>query len=203
MEGGSQLCGLIYLLPPISSANSHLFQASMNFNMFQKMFGSDAMQNVLFLSHDTHSPCTFLSADFLPLSQQGFRPIYCNRSRSTVHSSIRTLVQFAPRALRIQRELLEHGLDITRTCAYAELMTSLALEERYYQQALNMYATDGQAGGFSDACCQSPLSLVAYMRRATCSRLTSKLMAVQFVDTKLSLAFRQARTFWKVQVGSI
>ncbi len=199
MEGGDLLCGVIYFLPPIPPAGVHLFQVSMNFNMLQNICGSEAMKNVLFLSTNTRSPWTFFSADFLPLLRQGLGPIGYDWLQNAARSSIRRLIHFAPCALRIQRELVEYGWDITKTCAHAGLMSCIARENSFYLEALMECSTDGRVDRPSYACSRGPPDLVAYMRRATCSRLSTKLAALQSADEKLSETYHHARTFWKAQ----
>ena len=113
--------------------------------MFRKLCGTTALQNVVIVTNmwgDVNLSTGEAREDQLRNDDKFFKPVLENRARMARHDDtassakqiIRLILGNRPLPLRIQRELVSRGGDITKTSAGEELNRELNAQIRKYQK---------------------------------------------------------------------
>ena len=108
-----------------------------NFSMFRNLCGDETLGNVVIVTNmwGEVSPEKGAARElelrtdgilFKPVVDKGALMLRHDRTLASAHAILRHIVDNRPKALRIQRELVDEGKDITQTAAGVELDRELA-----------------------------------------------------------------------------
>lgn len=134
-ESGYKLSGIIYMHRISDFRMTGVSRR--NFSMFRKLCGDETLRNVIIATNmwgevtpeRGEARERELATDdilFKPVLEKGARMVRHDNSYQSAQSILRLLVNKTPRALRIQRELVDERKDISQTAAGAELARELA-----------------------------------------------------------------------------
>lgn len=118
-----------------------------NFSMFRKLCGDETLRNVVIVTNmwsevtpekGAARELELRSDDILFKSviDKGALMVRHDNSIGSAQAILRHLVDNPPRALRIQRELVDEGKDITQTAAGVELNRELAILQQKHMEEL-------------------------------------------------------------------
>ncbi|KAJ3559130.1 hypothetical protein NM688_g525 [Phlebia brevispora] len=144
-ENGHKLSGVIYMHRISDFRVGGI--AKRNFNMFRKLCGDDSLKNVVIVTNmwsevspergaaREHELCTD-EILFKPVIDKGAEMLRHDNTLQSAQAILWHLVNKRPRALRIQRELVDEGKDITQTAAGEELDRELVEMAKKHAQQL-------------------------------------------------------------------
>jgi energy-coupling factor transporter ATP-binding protein EcfA2 len=144
-EAGLKLSGVIYMHRISDFRVGGI--AKRNFNMFRKLCGDESLKNVVLVTNmwgQVDPEIGNAREEQLRTDELLFKPVFDKgammmRHDNTVESAeaiLRHLVNKRPRALRIQRELVDEGKDIMDTSAGVELDRELAEMAKKHKEEL-------------------------------------------------------------------
>ncbi|KAF7789639.1 hypothetical protein EIP86_000585 [Pleurotus ostreatoroseus] len=121
--------------------------AKRNFNMFRKLCGDETLQNVVIVTNMWGEVTPERGAAreqelrtdevlFKPVIDKGAQMLRHENTLQSAHAILWHLINNRPQALRIQRELVDEGKDITQTAAGEELDRELAELARKHAEQL-------------------------------------------------------------------
>ncbi|EKM58588.1 uncharacterized protein PHACADRAFT_90161, partial [Phanerochaete carnosa HHB-10118-sp] len=143
-ENGYKLSGIIYMHRISDFRMGGISRR--NLNMFRKLCGDEALGNVVVVTNMWGEVTSERGAArehqlrtderlFAPVLQGGATMLRHDNTYESAQAILAHLVGNRPRALRIQRELVDEGRDIAETAAGAELGSELeALRKRHAEE---------------------------------------------------------------------
>ena len=150
-QSGRKLSGLIYMHRISDFRVGGISRR--NFSMFRKLCGDETLNNVLIVTN-MWSEVTpekgaarehELQTDdllFAPVLRKGALMLRHDNSLATAQAIMRQIVSNRPKALAIQRELVDEGKDITETAAGVELDKELAAMRKKHMEELSEIQRD-------------------------------------------------------------
>lgn len=118
-----------------------------NFSMFRKLCGDETLNNVVIVTNMWGEVTAERGAArehelrtddilFKPVLDKGALMLRHDATTGSAHAILRHLVDNRPQVLRIQRELVDEGKDITQTAAGEELNRELAIMQQKHMEQL-------------------------------------------------------------------
>ncbi|KAJ7476013.1 P-loop containing nucleoside triphosphate hydrolase protein [Mycena latifolia] len=144
-EAGKKLAGVIYM-HRISDVRMGGI-STRNFKMFRQLCGESTLKNVVIVTNMWgevglevgEAREAELASDerfFKPVLDKGARMLRHDNDAASTQAILHYLVGNQPRALRIQRELVDQGKDISQTAAGEELDRELAEQINRHKQEI-------------------------------------------------------------------
>ncbi|KAJ7285185.1 P-loop containing nucleoside triphosphate hydrolase protein [Mycena rebaudengoi] len=144
-ENGKKLAGVIYM-HRISDVRMGGI-STRNFKMFRQLCGESSLRNVVIvttmwsevgLAVGEAREAELAAEDrfFKPVLDKGARLLRHDNNTASGHAILHYLVDNQPRALRIQRELVDQGKDISQTAAGEELNRELAEQLKRHREEM-------------------------------------------------------------------
>ncbi|KAJ7476014.1 P-loop containing nucleoside triphosphate hydrolase protein [Mycena latifolia] len=144
-EAGKKLAGVIYM-HRISDVRMGGI-STRNFKMFRQLCGESTLKNVVIVTNMWgevglevgEAREAELASDerfFKPVLDKGARMLRHDNNAASAQAILHYLVGNQPRALRIQRELVDQGKDISQTAAGEELNRELAEQINRHKQEM-------------------------------------------------------------------
>lgn len=144
-KSGHKLSGVIYMHRISDFRVGGI--AKRNFSMFRKLCGDETLRNVIIVTNMWGEVTPELGAArehelrtdevlFKPVVDKGAQMLRHDNTSQSAHAILRRLISNSPQALRIQRELVDEGKDITQTAAGEELDRELAELARKHAEQL-------------------------------------------------------------------
>lgn len=180
-QAGFKLSGVIYMHRISDFRMTGVSRR--NFRMFRKLCGDDTLKNVTLVTnmwsqitpergaaheHQLRTDDIF----FKPVLDEGARMVRHDGSRASAQAILLPIVSNYPMTLRIQREIVDERLDVTKTAAGIELDRELAeLREQHKQQLAEIQREMQEALAANDLEAKKELEQVDADLRANISRI--------------------------------
>lgn len=180
-QAGFKLSGVIYMHRISDFRMTGVSRR--NFRMFRKLCGDDTLKNVTLVTnmwsqvtpergaareHQLRTDDIF----FKPVLDEGARMVRHDGSRASAQAILLPIVSNYPMTLRIQREIVDERLDVTKTAAGIELDRELAeLREQHKQQLAEIQREMQEALAANDLEAKKELEQVEADLRANISRI--------------------------------
>ncbi|KAJ7261784.1 hypothetical protein B0H12DRAFT_336639 [Mycena haematopus] len=198
-KSGKKLAGVIYM-HRISDVRMGGI-STRNFKMFRQLCGESTLRNVVIVTnmwgevaHDIgeEREAELASDDrfFKPVLDKGARMLRHHNDIATAHAILRYLIGNQPRALRIQRELVEQGKDILQTAAGEELNRELnAQVQRHKEEMAKLQQELQEAIRAKDEETRKELEIETRKLQAEMTRVQndSKKLASEYAKQRLEL----------------
>ncbi|KAJ7126809.1 P-loop containing nucleoside triphosphate hydrolase protein [Mycena epipterygia] len=203
-ESGKKLAGVIYM-HRISDVRMGGI-STRNFKMFRQLCGESTLKNVVIVTNMWgevgrevgEARETELASDerfFKPVLDKGARLLRHENEASSAQAILHYLVENQPRALRIQRELVDQGKDISQTAAGEELNRELAEQIKRHKQEMVVLQKDmKEAIREKDEETRKELEIETRKLQAEMSRVQndSRKLASDYTEQKAELEKRMA-----------
>ncbi|TFK74165.1 hypothetical protein BDN72DRAFT_956009 [Pluteus cervinus] len=133
-EQGMKLSGVVYLHRISDNRMGGI--STRNFRMFRQLCGDSSLKNVVIatnmwglvdedVAEEREAELAGHDAFFKPVLEKGAQLARHLNTTGSGHDVLRRIINNNPLPLRIQRELIDEGIDITKTAAGAELNREL------------------------------------------------------------------------------
>ncbi|KEP47119.1 tyrosine kinase catalytic domain protein [Rhizoctonia solani 123E] len=204
-RSGFKLTGIIYMHRITDTRVDNTSRRT--FNVFQKLCAKDSHSNILIVTNMWSDPPTSEQVAretelrthpdfFQPTIKQGATMVRrTHRSKQSAHDIIRMLLNKTPVVIRVQKELVDQGQELSDTSAWQELEHDQAMAaERHKADIEEPQAELGEAKGDGNEFGQSELAMYQQGVRAAQERFLGELAA-------LRKGYDDAR--WHRQAGQI
>ncbi|OCH84332.1 hypothetical protein OBBRIDRAFT_799197 [Obba rivulosa] len=195
-ENGYKLSGVIYIHRISDFRMTGVSRR--NFTMFRKLCGDSVLKNVVIVTNMWGEVTAErgearereLATDdvlFKRVLEKGARMVRHDNTRESAQAILRSLVNKTPRALRIQRELVDEHKDISQTAAGAELSRELdELAAKQREELAQVNADMDEALQAKDAESREELEKVR-------AELEAKVKRIEDDRERLSLEYAQEK----------
>ncbi|KAJ7928821.1 hypothetical protein B0H13DRAFT_2544616 [Mycena leptocephala] len=189
-DSGKKLASVIYL-HRISDVRMGGI-STRNFKMFREPCGESTLRNVVIVGREAAREAELASDDkfFKPVLGKGARLLRHDNDIASAQAIIHYLIRNQPRALRIQRELVDQGKAISQTAAGEELNRELAEQIEHHKQ--EMAILQQEMRGLSSACMRATKELELETRKLqtemTWVQDDSKKLASDYTELKKRMA---------------